>query len=102
MNITPMQGRILVTEIPPESKTKGGLILPETAKDRALMRGEVLELGVPTPDYDCSLINKGSIVLFVEYAAAELEVAGVKYRFIRYEDVIGTLSKAPSHEPAAQ
>lgn len=87
-----MQGRVLVKEIPPENKTKGGLILPETAKERALMRGLVLELGVPTPDYDCTPILKGSTVLFVEYAAAELEVDGIKYRFIRYEDVIGTLA----------
>src|ERR1035437_4900007 len=96
MKITPMQGRILVKEILPENKTKGGLILPESAKERALMRGEVIELGVYTPDYDCTLINKGSTVLFVEYAAAELDVDGVKYRFIRYEDVIGTLETETS------
>jgi chaperonin GroES len=91
MNIQPMQGRVLVKEIKPDDKAKGGLILPESAKDRSLMKGEVLKLGVPTPDYDCSGIVLGAKVLFVEYAAAEVELDGEKYRFIRYEDVIGTI-----------
>lgn len=92
MNITPMQGRILVKEIKPEEKTKGGLILPKSAQERSLMKALVITCGAPSPEYDCSLITEGSTVLFVEYAAAEVELEGEEYRFVRYEDVIGTIA----------
>lgn len=86
-----MQGRILVKEIKPESKTAGGLILPQSATERSLMKGVVLELGIPTPDYDCSGIQEGSVVLFVMFASAEVGDDMPDGRILRYEDVVCTV-----------
>lgn len=88
-----MQGRILVREIKPETITKGGLILLDSTAERSLMKATVVKLGSPTPDYDCSPIKEGSIVLFVEYASSDIEHGGEKLRFIRYEDIIGTIKE---------
>ncbi len=82
-----MQGRITIREIKPEEKV-GGLILPESAKDKSLMRGVIVSCGTPTPDYDCSDLNIGVEVLFVEYASAEIPGEN-GLRFIRYEDIQG-------------
>lgn len=87
-----MQGRILVKVINPEEKTKGGLYLPESAKDRSLIKAEVKALGLQTPDYDCHWISAGSIVLFVEYAASEIP-GKPEYRLVRYEDVHAVIEK---------
>ncbi len=92
MNIRPMQGRILVKEIIPEGKTPGGLILPDSAKAQPLTKGLVIACGTPSPEYDCSPIVPEKIVLFVEYSSAEWTEDKEKYRFVRYEDIIGTLN----------
>lgn len=85
-----MRDRVLIQEIQPPEITKGGLILPTSARDRSLMRGIVLKKGECSDDYNLTLINIGSKILFVEYSSSEVELGGEKFRFIRYEDIIGT------------
>ena len=88
-----MQGRILVKEIHPQDKTTGGLILPESATKKALVKAEVIRVGLPIQEYDCSEIKEGAIVLFVEYAGAEVEEEGEKCLLVRYEDIIGVIEE---------
>lgn len=95
-----MQDRVLIKEIQPPETTKGGLILPSSARDRSLMRGVVLKLGTPSVDYNLTLagIKIGSKILFVEYSSSEVELGGEKFRFIRYEDIIGTYDEDNDHD----
>jgi len=89
MKLKPMKGRLLIKELPAEERTsRGGLILPDSA-DRSLMRGEILSNGPVTEGYVLTDFLPGTKVLFVEYSSAEVEFGDKKFRFIRYEDVIG-------------
>lgn len=88
MNIKPMQGRILVKEVETVEKVKGGLYIPTDANNKSLIKAEVIRVGTPTPDYDCSDIKVGVEVLFVEYAAAEID-GEEGCRIVRYEDILG-------------
>ena len=95
LNITPTLGHIFIKEIKVEVKPIGGLILPESAKEKALMRGEVLSCG-KRGFFNWlfgyySKIQVGAKVMFVKYSAAEVEGEGF---LIRYEDVKNTYEEA--------
>jgi len=85
INIKPMYGFVLIREIQSPVITKGGLILPESAKKQGLMRGEVVKLGDAGPDYDCSDIKIGTKVMFVEYSSADVEEDGL--RLLPYTEI---------------
>ena len=74
MNIKPLADRVLIKPAPAEEKTAGGLIIPDTAKEKPL-QGEVLATGNGTKDEEM-VLKAGDRVLYGKYAGTEVEVEG--------------------------
>ena len=99
MNIRPLQDRILVKRVEEESKTKGGIIIPEKHKERedaASERGIVVEVSPMAFvgsdwDLEAEKPKKGDTVLFQRYAGKEIniETGDIKYRVIADDDIKG-------------
>jgi len=94
MKLRPLQDRILVRRIEEEAKTKGGLIIPDTAKEKP-QEGKVIAVGKGRVSEDGKLrpldVHKGDRVLFTKYAGSEIEVGGDEHLIIREDDVLGVL-----------
>jgi chaperonin GroES len=94
MKVRPLHDRILVKRLDSESKTKGGIIIPDTAKEKpqealvvAAGPGKVNEDGKLTP-LD---VKKGDKVLFGKYSGSEITLDGEEHLIIREEDVLAVL-----------
>ena len=90
MNIKPLADRVLIKPAPAEEKTAGGIIIPDTAKEKAL-QGEVLATGNGTKDEEM-VLKAGDTVLYGKYAGTEVEFDGVKYLIMRQSDVLAVLA----------
>ena len=86
MNIKPLADRVLVVPAPAEEKTIGGIIIPDTAKEKPL-KGEVVAVGNGTKDEDM-IVKVGDTVLYGKYAGTELELEGNKYLIMRQSDIL--------------
>ena len=96
MNIRPLQDRVLIKRIVEEEKTKGGIIIPDTAKEKP-MEGEVIAVG-PGRTLDngqqVSLdVKVGDRVLFGKYAGTEVKIEGVEHLIMREEDILGIIER---------
>lgn len=89
MNIKPLGDRVLVKPAPAEEKTVGGIIIPDTAKEKPL-QGSVLAVGGGTKDEEM-VLKVGDQVLYGKYAGTELELEGQKYLIMRQSDVVAIL-----------
>lgn len=89
MNIKPLADRVVIEPAAAETKTVGGIIIPDSAKEKPL-RGTVVAVGQGTKDEKMEL-KKGDIVLFGKYAGTELEFDGEKYLIMRQSDVLAIL-----------
>lgn len=89
MNIKPLADRVLVLPAPAEEKTIGGIIIPDTAKEKPL-QGKVIAVGNGTKDEEM-LLKVDDAVLYGKYAGTELEFEGVKYLIMRQSDVLAVL-----------
>jgi chaperonin GroES len=96
MKIRPLQDRLIVKRVPEETKTKGGLFIPDTAKEKpvegkiiAVGNGKVLEDGSIRP-LD---VKVGATVLFAKYGGTEIQIDGEEHLIIREEDVLAVLDK---------
>ena len=89
MNIKPLADRVLILPAPAEKKTIGGIIIPDTAKEKPL-KGEVIAVGNGTKDEEM-VLKVGDTVLYGKYAGTELEVEGIKYLIMRQSDVLAVL-----------
>ncbi len=87
--IKPLADRVLIEPAQVEEKTIGGIIIPDTAKEKPL-KGTVVAAGNGTKDEDM-VLKVGDEVLFGKYAGTELEFEGKKYLIMRQSDVIATL-----------
>ena len=94
MKIRPLQDRIIVKRVEEESKSKGGIIIPDTAKEKpqegkviAVGKGKVLEDGTVRP----LEIHKGDRVLFSKYSGTEINIEGEEHLIIREDDVLGVI-----------
>jgi chaperonin GroES len=94
MKIRPLQDRIIVKRVAEEEKTKGGIIIPDTAKEKpiegkvlAVGNGKVLEDGKVRP-LD---VKAGDTVLFSKYAGTEIKVEGDELLIMREEDILGVV-----------
>ena len=76
MNIKPLADRVLIKPAPAEEKTAGGIIIPDTAKEKPL-QGEVLAVGNGTKDEEM-VLKAGDTVLYGKYAGTEVELDGEK------------------------
>ncbi len=96
MKIRPLQDRILVERVEEESKSKGGIIIPDTAKEKpqegkiiAVGKGKVSDDGKVTP-LD---VKKGDKILFSKYAGTDVNIEGEDHLIIREDDVLGIIEK---------
>ncbi len=84
--IQPLADRILVKQAAAEEKTIGGIIIPDSAKEKPL-RGEVIAVGEGTKE-EKMLLKEGDLILYGKYAGTELEFEGEKYLIMRQSDVL--------------
>ena len=91
MNIKPLADRVLVKPAPAEEKTAGGIIIPDTAKEKPL-QGKVLATGNGTKDEEM-VLKVGDHVLYGKYAGNEVELDGEKYIIMRQSDVLAVLAE---------
>jgi chaperonin GroES len=89
MNIRPLADRVLILPMPAEEKTIGGIIIPDTAKEKPL-QGKVVAVGNGTKDEEMT-IAVGDQVLYGKYAGTEVELEGEKYLIMRQSDVLAIL-----------
>lgn len=89
MNIKPLADRVLIAPEPAEEKTVGGIIIPDSAKEKPL-KGKVVAVGHGTKDEEM-VLKAGDMVLYGKYAGTEIEIDGEKYLIMRQSDVLATL-----------
>jgi chaperonin GroES len=86
MSLKPINDRVVVKPAAAEDKTKGGIIIPDTAKEKP-QRGEVIAVG-PGKDDNKMTVKKGDIILYGKYAGQELNHDGVDYLIMREDDIL--------------
>ena len=90
----PLHDRVVVKRIDAEEKTKGGIIIPDTAKEKP-MEGEVVSVGPGARDEKGTLVapdvKAGDRILFGKYSGSEVKIDGDEYLILREEDVLGIL-----------
>lgn len=91
MTVKPLSDRVLIEPVAAEEVTVGGIIIPDTAKEKPL-RGTVKAVGYGTKD-EAMVVKEGDLVLYGKYAGTELEVDGVKYLMMRQSDILAILEK---------
>jgi len=89
MKIQPLADRVLVKPAPAEEKTIGGIIIPDTAKEKP-SKGEVVATGNGTKDEEM-IVKVGDTVLYGKYAGQEIEFEGVKYQMMRQSEILAIL-----------
>jgi len=96
MNIRPLNDRVLVLRIEEEEKTSGGIIIPDTAKEKP-QEGKVVAVGPGKLDDEGKRIalevKKDDRVLFGKYAGTEIKIDGVEHLIMREDDILGIIEK---------
>jgi len=105
MNIQPLHDRIVVEAAAKESKSAGGIILPDSAQEKPLS-GKVLAVG-PGKTLDSGTlakpeVRKGDTVLYGKYAGTEVTVSGKDYVILRGDDILGVVLSSAVTTPAAK
>ena len=94
MKIRPLQDRIIVRRIDEEETSKGGIIIPDSAKEKP-SEGKVIAVGKGKVNEDGKVspldVKKGDRVLFSKYAGTEINIEGEEHLIIREDDVLGIL-----------
>ena len=96
MKIRPLHDRVIVKRVEEEQKSKGGIIIPDTAKEKpqegkvvAVGKGKVAEDGKVTP-LD---VKVNDLVLFGKYSGSEISINGDEHLIMREEDILGIIEK---------
>lgn len=89
MNIQPLADRVLIKPAPAEEKTVGGIIIPDTAKEKPL-QGTVLAVGKGSKDEEM-VLKENDLVLYGKYSGTEVELEGEKYLIMRQSDVLAVI-----------
>lgn len=89
MNIKPLADRVLIEPTAAEEVTIGGIIIPDTAKEKPL-KGVIIAAGNGTKDEEM-ILKEGDNVLYGKYAGTEIELEGKKYIIMRQSDVLAIL-----------
>ena len=96
MKVRPLQDRVLVRRVAEEEKTKGGIIIPDTAKEKPA-EGEVIAVGSGKADDKGTVrplqVKKGDRVLFGKYSGNDIKIDGVDHLILREDDILGVLDK---------
>jgi len=94
MKLRPLQDRILVQRVEEETTTKGGIIIPDTAKEKPA-EGKVVAVGKGKVGDDGKRValevKKGDRILFGKYSGTEVKISGEEYLIMREDDVLGII-----------
>jgi chaperonin GroES len=94
MKLRPLQDRIIVKRLEEESKTAGGILIPDTAKEKP-QRGEIMYVGKGKVTEDGKVlpmdVKVGDKVLFGKYAGTEIKIEGEDYLIMREDDILGVI-----------
>ena len=94
MNIKPLGNRVVVETIEQEEVTAGGIVLPETAKEKP-QRGNVVAVGLGEVDDNGNRkpmdVNAGDVVLFAKYSGTEVKLDGKKYLILKETDLLAVI-----------
>ena len=94
MRIRPLQDRIIVKRVQEEEKTKGGIIIPDTAKEKPI-EGKVIAVGNGKVQEDGKVrpldVKAGDRILFSKYAGTEIKIDGEEHLIMREEDILGVI-----------
>ena len=95
MNFRPLHDRVLVKRIESEEKTTGGIIIPDTAKEKP-MEGEIVAIGSGTRNESGNLIpldvKAGDRILFGKWSGTEIKVGGQDYLVMKESDIMGIIT----------
>ena len=96
MKIQPLADKVLVQRLEAENKTAGGIVLPDTAKEKP-QKGKVVAVGKGKMLDDGTLremqVKKGDVVLFTSYAGTEIKVEGKEYLIMSESDIMAVIEK---------
>ncbi|MEW6269930.1 MAG: co-chaperone GroES [Thermodesulfobacteriota bacterium] len=94
MKIRPLQDRVIVKRVAEEEKSKGGIIIPDTAKEKP-QEGKVVAVGKGKVDDDGKVrpldVKAGDRVLFGKYSGTEIKLDGEEHLILREDDILGVL-----------
>jgi chaperonin GroES len=96
MKIRPLQDRVIVKRIEEDEQTSGGIIIPDTAKEKpmegevvAVGNGKILDNGTKVP----LEVKAGDRILFGKYAGTDIKIDGVEHLIMREDDILGIIEK---------
>jgi len=96
MNIRPLQDRVILKRVKEEEKTKGGIIIPDTAKEKPV-EGEVVAVGNGKVQEDGKVraleVKAGDRILFGKYSGTEVKIEGEEHLILREDDILGVIEK---------
>jgi chaperonin GroES len=94
MKIRPLQDRVIVRRVEEEEKSKGGIIIPDTAKEKP-QEGKVIAVGKGKIDDDGKVrpldVKAGDRILFGKYSGTEIKIDGEEHLILREDDILGVL-----------
>ena len=94
MSVRPLEDRVLIKPIEPETKTESGIYLPESAKEKP-MQGKVVAVGpgklLDNGERVKPSVKKGDTVVFGKYAGTEVEIKNVKHMILRESELLGLI-----------
>ncbi len=95
MQVRPLHDRVLVKRFNEEERSKGGIIIPDTAKEKPI-QGEIIAVGQGRIGEDGKIrpldVKKGDRVLFGKYSGTEIKIDGDEFLMMREEDILGVLN----------
>jgi chaperonin GroES len=104
MRLKPLHDRVVVKRSEEEQKTKGGIIIPDTAQEKP-MQGEIIAVGPGGRDESGKLIpidvKSGDVVLFGKWSGTEVKIDGVEYLIMKESDIMGVLEGRSAVKKAA-
>ncbi len=96
MKVRPIRDRILVRRVDEELKTKGGIIIPDSAKEKPV-EGEIIAVGsgkvLDNGKVHSLQVKEGDRILFGKYAGNEIKIEGVEHLILREEEILGVVEK---------
>src|SRR5687768_3255256 len=103
MNFRPLHDRVLVRRVEAEEKTSGGIIIPDTAKEKP-QEGEVLAVGAGARDESGKLVpldvKEGDRILFGKWSGTEVRLDGEDLLIMKESDILGIVEKVKAREAA--
>jgi len=104
MKFRPLHDRVVVKRVAEEEKTKGGIIIPDTAKEKP-MEGEIVAVGPGARDESGKLVpldvKAGDRILFGKWSGTEVKLDGVEYLIMKESDIMGILEGSGAMKKAA-